>query len=266
MRAARMLNDAVEKYLHQSVPAARTARIVVKIYADLTNLSKNLAKTKLIGMEKRSVAPFSAGLTRAMSLFDFVDALDEDGCKFKISGKSNCNQTAWKLTHIPSEQFKIASEDSACSHIFYAACHDSTYLSQLVPFSGVRDKITLVQGAGWNNEFHKLHLNVTQFPTVFRWSELQAPAPSNKTLQSSGNVTPRPKLAPKKDTYTAPLGPYLGDSWRSLSARSSIIESEGYPNGFGASNGVGTGSKPAKTKKPSLPCKYFQKVSPHLSL
>jgi hypothetical protein len=92
-RAARMLKDAVEKYLHQSVPQARTARIVIKIYADLTNLSKQLAKSKLIGMEKRSLAPFSAAFTRAISLFDFVDSLDEEGSKFKIRGKASYQST-----------------------------------------------------------------------------------------------------------------------------------------------------------------------------
>jgi hypothetical protein len=50
MRAARMLNDAVEKYLYQSVPRARDARVVVRVYADLTNLSKQLAKSKLFGV------------------------------------------------------------------------------------------------------------------------------------------------------------------------------------------------------------------------
>lgn len=54
--------------------------------ADLTNLSKRLAKSKVIGLEKRSLSPFSAAFTRAISLFDFVDALDEEGTKFKISG------------------------------------------------------------------------------------------------------------------------------------------------------------------------------------
>jgi hypothetical protein len=88
MRAARMLNDAVEKYLQKDVPQARTARIIVRIYADLTNLSKQLAKSKVTGLEKRSIAPFSAAFTRAISLFDFVDALDEEGTKFKIRGKS----------------------------------------------------------------------------------------------------------------------------------------------------------------------------------
>ena len=53
MRAARMLSDAVEKYLVHSVVHARNARVIVRIYADLTNLSKQLAKSKVIGLEKR---------------------------------------------------------------------------------------------------------------------------------------------------------------------------------------------------------------------
>lgn len=86
MRAARMLNDAVEKHIQQSVPVAQGAHVIVRIYADLTNLSKQLAKSKVTGLEKRSIAPFSAAFTRAISLFDFIDALDEEGTKFKIRG------------------------------------------------------------------------------------------------------------------------------------------------------------------------------------
>jgi hypothetical protein len=87
MKAARMLNDAVEKHLRESLPLFRNSRVVVRIYADLTNLSKHLAKSKLVGLEKRSLAAFAAGFTRAINLFDFVDALDEEGTKFKIRGK-----------------------------------------------------------------------------------------------------------------------------------------------------------------------------------
>lgn len=86
MRAARMLHDAVEKYIRESLPEARDPRVIVRIYADLTNLSKQLAKSKLTGLEKRSLAPFAAGFTRAFNLFDFTDALDEEGTKFKIRG------------------------------------------------------------------------------------------------------------------------------------------------------------------------------------
>ena len=61
-----MLNDAVEKYLQQSVSQARNARVIVRIYADLTSLSKNFSKSKVTGFEKRSISPFSAAFTRAI--------------------------------------------------------------------------------------------------------------------------------------------------------------------------------------------------------
>ena len=77
MRAARMLNEEIKEYLRQSLPSSKHNRVIVRIYADITGLSKLLAKSKLIGLEKRSLAAFTAGFTRAINLFDFVDALDE---------------------------------------------------------------------------------------------------------------------------------------------------------------------------------------------
>lgn len=87
MRAARMLDDAVEKYIKRNVHNAAMSRIVVRIYANFTSLSKQLAKSKLTGFERRSMASFAAGFTRAIGSFDFVDALDEEGTRFKIRGE-----------------------------------------------------------------------------------------------------------------------------------------------------------------------------------
>jgi hypothetical protein len=256
MRAARMLSDAIEKYLQQNIPQARSARIHVKIYADLTNLSKQLARSKIVGLEKRSLSPFSAAFTRAISLFDFVDALDEEGAKVKIR-----------------EHFKIASEDTACGHIIYAACHDPAYLSQLVPFSGVRDKITLVQGAGWNPEFHQFNLNVTQFPTIFRWSELPVTVPTTK---GGASTAPKQKqvAAVQKPILTPGLPTWRKESWRrdgsfsvSDSAFGDLSPTE--TNGFGDQDRVGWEERSAYTQtakngsakpnKDSQLCKYFQK-------
>jgi hypothetical protein len=262
MRAARMLNDAVEKYLQQSVPQARNARVIVRIYADLTSLSKNLSKSKVIGFEKRSISPFSAAFTRAISLFDFVDALDEEGTKFKIR-----------------EQFKIASEDMACSHILYAACADPAYISQLVPFSGVRDKITLVQGAGWNADFHQFNLNVTQFPTVFRWSELPVAAPTNKAITPTApkqKVTAAAVQKPLQGILTPGPSTPRKDSWRrdaSISVTDSAFGdlSPTQTNGFTdhEPERVGWENRSAytqnaksthkETAKGTVPCKYFEK-------
>ncbi|EFQ88419.1 hypothetical protein PTT_15704 [Pyrenophora teres f. teres 0-1] len=253
MRAARMLSDAVEKYLAHSVPHARNARVIVRVYADLTNLSKQLAKSKIVGLEKRSISPFTAGFTRAISLFDYVDALDEEGTKFKIT-----------------EHFKIASEDAACSHIVFAGCRDSAYLSQLVPYSGVRDKITLVQGAGWNPEFQQFNLNVTQFPTLFRWSGLPVAAPTNKadTNTASKKKAGAPKLILMPGVSTRK------ESWRrdgSISVTNSTLGDLSPPltNGFGEQDRVGWEERSAYTQtaksaqkgaqKETQLCTFFQK-------
>ncbi|KAH7396511.1 hypothetical protein DE146DRAFT_615014 [Phaeosphaeria sp. MPI-PUGE-AT-0046c] len=246
MRAARMLNEAVEKYLYQSVLEARDARIVVRVYADLTNLSKQLARSRLAGLEKRSLASFSAAFTRAISLFDFVDALDEEGTKIKIR-----------------EQFKVASEDDACSHILYAACHDTSYLSQLVPLSGVREKVTLVQGAGWSPEFHQFNLNVTQFPTVFRWLDLPAAVPNAKGPQSNGTAPAQPKATQKQGPQ--PSKKHTADSWRhdSTGRGGSFFEGDrasSTTNGFDTNSVESSSNKASGSQKSAkLPCRFFQK-------
>jgi hypothetical protein len=96
MKAARMMNEAIERYIQRSVPEAKTSRVVVRVYADLTNLSKLLAKSKVTGLEKRSLAPFSAGFTRAMSFYDFVDSLDEEGTRFKVRGLDYLPQASYQ--------------------------------------------------------------------------------------------------------------------------------------------------------------------------
>ncbi|KAF2734279.1 hypothetical protein EJ04DRAFT_577050 [Polyplosphaeria fusca] len=239
MKAARMLNDAVEKHLRESLPRIRNCRVIVRIYADVTNLSKQLAKAKLVGMEKRSIAAFTAGFTRAMDLFDFVDALDEEGTKFKIR-----------------EHFKLAAEDSACSHILFAACHDTSYLSAMVPYAGLRDKITLVQGAGFSSDFHQFNFGVTQFPTVFRWSELPVATTNGK---ASTNFSP----PTKKGTPFAPVKPFSrnGDPWGTASGWGVEEHSPRTISSATDANETSWGIKaePQSKSTPTTPCKYFQK-------
>ncbi|KAI8935290.1 hypothetical protein NX059_007877 [Plenodomus lindquistii] len=244
-RAARLLNDAVDKYLQYNVPDASKARIVVRVYADFTALSKRLTKTKVAGPEKRSISPFSAAFTRALGLFDFVDALDEEGTRFKIR-----------------EQFKLASSDEACSHILFAACHNPIYLPQLVAFSGMREKITLVQGEGWNQEFDQFGLNVTQFSSVFKSSEAPKTAASSRAVSSStvGDPTPlknivvttRPTL--RTNSYRRD-GPSNGN-------RSALSSPDlGPVRGNGSSvSGISLKKEPATTQeKPKIPCRHFLK-------
>ncbi|KAH4232137.1 hypothetical protein HBI06_075850 [Parastagonospora nodorum] len=257
MRAARMLNEAVEKYLHQSVPEARNLRIVVRIYADLTNLSKQLARSKLTGLEKRSLGAFSAAFTRAMSSFDFVDALDEEGTKFKIR-----------------EQFRVASEDSACSHILYAACHDSAYLSQLVPHKGQTEKITLVQGTNWSPEFYQFNLTVTQFPTVFRWLSTPTIAPTAKAANGNGSVPSKAKSIQNKSIPHAPSEPRQNGAWgnggsssafengHTSNDRASSVATSSHDTGYGKNFGSkATSSQQSSQQSSKQPCRFFQKGS-----
>lgn len=61
---------------------------MVRIYANLSGLSKCLAKAGLVGQEARSLAPFTSSFTRAQDLFDFVDAGDKkETADFKIRGE-----------------------------------------------------------------------------------------------------------------------------------------------------------------------------------
>jgi hypothetical protein len=170
------------------------------------------------------------------------------------------------VTDAHLEQFKIAAEDSTCSHILYAACHDTAYLSQLVPLSGVREKVTLVQGAGWSPEFHQFNLNVTHFPTVFRWSDLPAAPPSIKSAYANGPVPLNLKAAQKKPSPAVSSGPRQHDARanRSMSPRGSITESDraSTTNGMSNGSGIAFGNKATSSHKSSQqPCKYFQKVS-----
>jgi hypothetical protein len=175
------------------------------------------------------------------------------------------------ITKIYTEQFRVASEDSTCIHILYAACHDSSYLSQLVPFSGVRDKVTLVQGAGWNPEFHSFNLNVTQFPTVFRWLDLPTAVHSTKPTHANGAASTKPKVAQQKITQNLPCETHRQSSFASgqISSRSSVPNGDRASsvsrNGFDTDNGTDFGSKTTSSLKPSKdsaqqPCRFFQKV------
>lgn len=166
------------------------------------------------------------------------------------------------------EQLRIASEDEACSHILYAACHDASYLSQLVPLSGVREKVTLVQGTGWNSEFHQFNLNVTQFPTVFRWLDLPIAPPTTKGSQANGTVPAEPKPMQKKGFPNVSANSHTTDSWRndSTGRAGSVFENNRTPssinNGFETGSVISSGSKAPSSQKPAtLPCKFFQKVN-----
>ena len=73
-RAAQRLNAAVKESLRTR--GLEHCKIVVRVYANLSGLSRALSRAKLAGADKRSLAPFVANFNRSNDLFDFVDAGD----------------------------------------------------------------------------------------------------------------------------------------------------------------------------------------------
>lgn len=170
--AAQMLNSCIRECLPTVVRNSDQCRIMVRIYANLAGLSKALSKAKLVGPEKRSLAPFAASFTRSQDLFDFIDADDKkEGADFKIR-----------------EMFRLFAENSQCKHIFFAGCHDTGYLSLLTPYRGKSDRITLVRTGAFSSEYTSLRLGIVDFPTVFRTFSL--PTVPTATNNGTKNVLP----------------------------------------------------------------------------
>jgi len=167
-RAAQLLNDAVRSSLRSR--GLDHCRIMVRVYANVSGLSKALSKVKLAGPEKRSITPFMASFNRSNDLFDFVDAGDlKENADFKIRA-----------------MFRQFAENAQCKQIYFAACHDVGYVSELTPYVGNRDRITLVRTPAFHREFMKLNMRTEDFPNVFRTHLLdttQVPASTTKSTQ-----------------------------------------------------------------------------------
>ena len=164
-RAAHLLNETVKESLRHR--GLENCSIMVRIYANLSGLSKTLSKVKLAGPEKRSLAPFVANFNRSNELFDFVDAGElKENADYKLRA-----------------MFRLFAENAQCKHIYFAGCHDVGYISELTPYVGNRDRITLVRSTTFHQEFSKLGMRTESFQNIFRLTPLDpfAPTPS-KTL------------------------------------------------------------------------------------
>ncbi|KAH8905701.1 hypothetical protein BR93DRAFT_959417 [Coniochaeta sp. PMI_546] len=170
--AARLLNDAVKASLRRK--GLEHCHVMVRIYANVAGLSKALSKAGLVGAEKRSFAPFIASFNRSSGLSDFVDA-----------GELKEN-TDFKLRAL----LQLYAENAQCKHIYFAACHDVGYISDLTPHAGNSGRFTLVNSRGikFHDEFAKLRMGVEELPGVFRSTPLDGPAfyrPPNSVVTST---------------------------------------------------------------------------------
>ncbi|KAF2724698.1 hypothetical protein K431DRAFT_281647 [Polychaeton citri CBS 116435] len=174
-QAARRLQNAVRQGLHAQ--NLQGCRIVTRIYCNVAVISKALAKAKLCGPEKRSLAPFVASFNQSETLSDFVDVGDSIG-----SVKSKVGAL-----------LQLYADNPQCKHIFFAGCHDPDYISQLMTFVGQRNRLTLVKTSAYDPQFESLQLPVSSFPEVFEASHFDQAA--NQVLEAEIH-----NKAPSSDT------------------------------------------------------------------
>ncbi|KAH8745006.1 hypothetical protein F5883DRAFT_703400 [Diaporthe sp. PMI_573] len=125
-RAAQLLNQAVKT--SQAKKGMENCETMVRVYANVAGLSKALSKCGLSGADKRSLAPFIANFNKSYGLTDFVDAGEfKENADFKLR-----------------EMLRLYAENAQCKHIYFAACHDAGYVSQLTAYRGQKDRFTLI--------------------------------------------------------------------------------------------------------------------------
>ncbi|KAI0484061.1 hypothetical protein GGR56DRAFT_612157 [Xylariaceae sp. FL0804] len=174
-QVAQLLNNTVKASLRRK--GLEDCEIVVRVYANLVGLSKTLSRAGLCGPEKRSLAPFTSSFTRSYGLTDFTDAGElKENADFKLRA-----------------MLRLYADNAQCKHIYFAACHDVGYVSELTPYRGTRDRVTLVSTPGvlFHNEFKKLNLDIEEFPGVFRATALNG---------SSVYTRPAPNVQPSSTT------------------------------------------------------------------
>jgi hypothetical protein len=173
--AAQALNDEVKASLRRK--GLEHCQVMVRIYANVFGLSKALSKTGVVGADSRSLAPFIAGFNRSYGLSEFIDAGQlKENADFKLRA-----------------MLRLYADNSQCKHIYFAACHDVGYISELTPFTGNSSKFTLINtpGVRFHNEFTKLGMGIEEFRVSFRHSPLDGFAAyrPNGSIGTAGKPT-----------------------------------------------------------------------------
>ncbi|KAI0454434.1 hypothetical protein F5B21DRAFT_475372 [Xylaria acuta] len=175
-RLAQYLNNVVKQSLRKK--GLDNCDIMVRIYANLANLSRILSKHGLATPDKRSLSPFVANFNRSYGLMDFIDAGElKENADFKIRALLN-----------------LYAENAQCKHIYAALCHDVGYLGELTKFRGNRDRFTLIRSSGllFHDQFLKLDLEIEELRGVFRTVPLEGLVLNTKPNSSADLVKTNP--------------------------------------------------------------------------
>ncbi|KAK4060475.1 uncharacterized protein Triagg1_10745 [Trichoderma aggressivum f. europaeum] len=149
--AAQLLHESINTSLQRK--GIDHCQIMVRVWVNLAGLSKALSRAGLVGVEKRSLSPFIASFNRSYGLFDFIDAGEwKENADFKLRAMLN-----------------LYAENPQCKHIYFAACHDVGYISDLTTYIGNRERFTLINSSSvkFHKEYLKLGMEIEELPGVF---------------------------------------------------------------------------------------------------
>ncbi|KAI0156454.1 hypothetical protein GGR57DRAFT_463470 [Xylariaceae sp. FL1272] len=184
--AAQKLNDAIKGSLKRK--GLEFCNVMIRVYANLSSLSKSLAKKGLTGPEKRSLAPFVSEFNRSYELTDFVDAGElKEGADFKIRAL-----------------LRLYADNPQCKHIYFAACHDGGYISDLTKHRTKRDKFTLIKTSGllFHEQFLRLELNIEELPGIFLSTSLDEYGRPRVRTNSESSLLPIASSLPRVGNAT----------------------------------------------------------------
>ncbi|KXJ86322.1 hypothetical protein Micbo1qcDRAFT_36252 [Microdochium bolleyi] len=156
-RAAQNLKRAVRKHLADSGSRHDDVPVLVRVYANLNDLSKSLRMSQIVPSDDY-MRVFAEKFTNSSAEIDFVNV---------GKGKENADS---KIRRMLNHYHK----NIQCQKIFLAGCcHDNGYLHDLREYRGVADdKLVLLETTTAEPGFRSLGYPIIRFDNVFRTEPL----------------------------------------------------------------------------------------------
>ncbi|KAJ9133167.1 C-x8-C-x5-C-x3-H type zinc finger protein [Pleurostoma richardsiae] len=145
VEAASRLKQAVKDYLEATALAYMDLPVLVRVYANLNGLAKALRLSNVIEHDD-NMQVFAETFTNSRWELDFVNV---------GHGKENADSKLRKmLNHF--------MKNIQCKRVFFAGCHDNSYLHDLREHAG-DERVVLVETTAAEPGFRSLNLPITRF-------------------------------------------------------------------------------------------------------
>lgn len=194
-RAAIRLKQEVRENLRDTGVGQDDIPILVRVYANLNDLSKSLRMSRIIDYDD-DMRLFAERFTNSRADFDFVNVgKGKENADSKIrrknapSSRPSCHPQL-TIAHPYLGMLSHYYRNIQCKKIFLAGCcHDNGYLHDLRDYTGsIDNKIVLLETTPAEPAFKSLGFPILRFDNVFRSEPL-----GNETKHSFPIATIRPR-------------------------------------------------------------------------